>query len=261
MFGGGDSTKIAQFRPSGAGSAIVSITAPVGFATPSTMQQVLTTVTVPGITLSLKPVGKDLQTSMTFHLSAPAPAGGIAVTIKSADPSRVLLANSARVAGSASTTVNILPGFSDGTFYVQGLAASGISQLTVTAANFNSAVGDVTLNPSGFAFNVPRDFSTSVASGNYFLYVGAFALDPGTLNPREEMELRSGAAEVSVDVVSSAPSVGTLTVSSLIFNTADREKVTQFRPLAAGSTSLTVSVPVGFVPPASGTVVRATVRQ
>jgi hypothetical protein len=65
-------------------AAIVSITAPAGFATPSTMQQILTTV--PGITLSLKPVGKDLQTPMTFRLSAPAPAGGMAVTIKSADP-------------------------------------------------------------------------------------------------------------------------------------------------------------------------------
>jgi hypothetical protein len=117
------------------------------------------------------------------------------------------------------------------------------------------------LNPSGFAFNFARDFSIGVANGNYSLYVGAFTLDPQTLNPREEMELRSGAAEVSVNVVSSAPSIGTLTVSPLIFNTGDKEKSTQFRPLAPGSTSLTVSVPVGFIAPSSGTVVKATVNQ
>jgi hypothetical protein len=261
LFGGGDGTKTAEFRPSGAGSAIVSITAPAGFATPSTTRQILATVTVPGITLTLKPVGKDLQAPMTFHLAAPAPAGGAAVTITSADPSRVLLANSARLAGAESTTVNLTPGSSDGTFYVQGLAASGVSQLTATAANFNRAVGDVILNPSGFAFNSARDFSIGIANGNYSLFVGAFALDSQTLNPREEMELRSGAAEVSVDVVSSTRSVGTLTVSQLIFNSGDREKNTQFRPLAPGSTSLTVSVPAGFVAPTSGTVVKATVNQ
>lgn len=260
IFNAGDSNKTGEFRPVAPGSTIVSVTPPSGFAIPSNMRQLLATVTSPGISLAGKPIGKDLQASMSFRLSAPAPTGGVTITVASGDPARVLLSNSSRAAGSATLAINVPAGVSDGTFYAQALSDSGSSQLTASAPRFNNGTSEVQLNPSGFSFTFARDIVTSVTAGNTFLAVGVYRLDPQTLNPVEEMEGRAGIGAVAVEVISSDPSVGSITSSPLIFNAGDREKSTQFRPLAPGSTSVTVSVPPGFVRPARDVSVTATVR-
>ena len=46
--------------------------------------------------------------------------------------------------------------------------------------------------PLGFAFPFNRDFTTMVGSTNTFLTVGTYALDPQSLQPRTEMDLRAG---------------------------------------------------------------------
>src|SRR5581483_4001185 len=76
-------------------------------------------------------VGKNLEVLATASVSSPAPQGGIAVTVSSSDPTKLLLATDATVLGQGSINVTIPQGFTSIPlgFYVQGVASSGTVQI------------------------------------------------------------------------------------------------------------------------------------
>ena len=69
-----------------------------------------------------------------------------------------------------------------------------------------------------------------------------------------------GSLSFSVNVFSSDPSVGIITVSPLIF-TGDADYLnTAFDPLAVGTTTISITQPPGFTPPVDRTSIVATVN-
>jgi hypothetical protein len=64
----------------------------------------------------------------------------------------------------------------------------------------------------------------------------------------------------SVEVTSSDPTVGAITVSPLVFTGGDSYLDTAFTPLDAGTTTIAVTQPPGFTAPANRTSVVATVE-
>ena len=83
------------------------------------------TVTAPGINFFNQTVGRNLQIQGSVSLvnTAPAPAGGVQLTLTSADPARLLLWTSATAQGSAQVVLPINAGqfVSQTPFFIQAL--------------------------------------------------------------------------------------------------------------------------------------------
>ncbi|MCC7307210.1 MAG: hypothetical protein IT173_06580, partial [Acidobacteria bacterium] len=240
-------------------------TQPSGWTTPSNQQQITATVTAPNISVGSPTVGKDLQTGVngTAILGAPAPVGGITLTITVADPTKAVLSTSATVAGGPSLTFNIAAGSNSvPTYYVQALTDTGTVQYTASAPGYNSDTGTITLTPSGFIINTPSNFSTTVGAANTTLVIQPARLDPFFLNYQGAQQLRPGIGPVNVNVISSNPAVGTIMISPVVFNGADfpNTRDTAFDPVAVGSSVISVQGPAGFQIASNNNHITATVN-
>jgi hypothetical protein len=270
VFGAGQDVRTTAFDPAAAGTATVMVVKPDGFTLPSNLQSVAATVTASGISLGNVTVGKDLQETWSASLDAPAPTGGVDVTITSGDASRVLLSQSATTHGSAAITIPLAAGASTtGTFFVQALAGSGSVTVTVSAPGYTTDTGTVTLVPSGFVvgrFTNPvlsSTLSTTTLSAPTSLEVWSMPLDPTTLNATNNAQarqsLRPGAAPLNVVVTSDMPAVGTVTVSPVVFSGNQESRTTTFDPQTAGTATVEVQTPPGFVTPSNLQSLAATV--
>jgi hypothetical protein len=205
-------------------------------------------------------VGDDLQGDLTGTLGAPAPAGGVTVTITSLDPTRVLVSTTETVPGSASVVVQVTAGtVAIPRFFVQGLADSGSASLQITAPGFLTDTSTVSLTPSGFRFvGTTADFTTTTFSSNTTLQIGSVRLVPTTLAFASQQALRAG-LDVSVEVTSSDHAVGVVTTSPVPFTGGQFSVLTAFDPIGPGTTLLTVVAPSGFSTPSAATERTATV--
>ena len=204
------------------------------------------------ITLTSASVGQNLEAPISLSLSQSAPIGnnppGLAVTLTSADPSKLLLAGRPGDAGTASLLI-IVPEnqTSIGGIYVQGLVSSGSVLVTASAANFNSGTATISLTPSGITLAGPSGpgtaFSANLGS-NTVLTLSSVQLD-SDFNIVQGQQVRGGFS-VSVPVTSSSSSVGTITTSPVTFNGGDSLAGTQFHAAAVGSTTLSATAPLGF---------------
>ena len=247
------------FNPGAAGTSTVSVVQPAGFSTPSNFQSITATVSAPNLTVADVTVGKDLQTNRSVSLGAPAPAGGLPITIVSNNPA-VLVAPNATTVGTTSLVLTVPAGNSTASFFVQSLAAGGTGQLTLTAPAFNPDNATITLSPSGFTIDSPGNFTTTAAAGNTNVQVVAHQLNSGTLTPGTTQGLRAGLNGVMVDVLSSNPAVGAITVSPVVFNQSNSVGNTAFNPAAAGSAVISIGTPAGFSRPFNGQQITATVN-
>ena len=254
VFNGGDNFKDTAFDPLSAGTAQISVGVPAGFSTPlASQRQITATVTAPALTIGNQTIGKDLQVQPSLSLGAPAPAGGLMVTLTSSDPSKVLLSTSATAAGSASITVTIPAGqSSNNTFFIQSLSDTGTATVTASATGYATSVSTMTMAASGFYNSSPGgNFTTTTFSTNtlFRVAVGAASMPPAPSRPAQE--LRGGlTVSVPVTVVDvTGTNVGSITVSPVVFNGGDNFKDTAFDPLSAGTAQISVGVPAGFSTP------------
>jgi hypothetical protein len=258
VFNGGDSTVTTQFDPLAAGTTTLALGSAPGFVTPNNFQSITATVSGAGITLGARTVGDDLEESTTGTLGAPAPAGGVTVTISSADPARALLATDATSPGSASITRTVATGTAISAFFVHALDDSGSVNIVASAPGYADGVAAITLVPSGFIINSPSSISTTTFAANTNVQITPARLNPTTLTYVQNQQLRGGLS-VNVPVTSSDPSVGVITTSPLLFNGGTSSVNTQFDPLATGTSTLAVSPPPGFDTPGSFQSIQATV--
>jgi hypothetical protein len=203
-----------------------------------------------------------LQVGTNIYLEAPAPAGGVTVTIQVADPTKARISKDPALLGDNTGALSFdLPAGQTyvPTIYVQALVGTGSVQISASAPGYANGTGTVTLVPSGFVL-LANDFSTTTSSTNTNLNVFAVALDPTTLNYVNLYQpLRAGIGPVNVGVTSDTTSVGTITVSPLAFNTQDYYQTTAFHPVSAGTTVLNIVQPAGFSTPSNYQSVTATV--
>jgi hypothetical protein len=193
----------------------------------------------------------------SVSLSAAAPPGGLAVTLTSPDPARVLLSTNPAAVGQASIVLNVPAGqFGTPSFHVQGLQDNGTVNVTVTASGYTGDTVVVTLTPSGFIINSPSSISTNTRAGNTNVQITAARLN-AALVPQFNQALRGGLT-VNVSVTASG-TAGTITTSPLTFTGGVSAINTAFDPVEEGSSTITVSVPAGFSTPAASRQITATV--
>ncbi len=258
VFNGGDTNLNATFHPVGAGTSTLGLVQPAGFSTPNQFQQIIATVTQPSVSMADLTIGKDLQTSTSGSLGAPAPAGNLVVTVTSLDTSKILLATSPTDVGADQVTFTVNAGSSFiSTLYVHALVGSGTAQFQTSAPGYATTTNTVTFRPSGFIINV-GNFSTTTFSANTSIRVDAAQLNPTTLNYVTTQPLRAGVT-AQVPITSSDTNVGTIVTSPLIFNVNQSNLNTAFDPVTAGTTTIAVGQPPGFTTPNQFQQITATV--
>ena len=166
-------------------------------------------------------------------------------------------------AGAGSLTINIPAGRTGSAdFYVQGLANNGVVSFTASSTGFGSATGAVTLTRSSFVvsgpFGVGTDFFTTTGADNTNLSLLSTRLDSG-FNSIEPQPVRGGLT-IDVPVASATLATGTITGSPVRFTGGVGSATAQFHPMGAGTTLISLAVPTGFTPAATGGSLTATVR-
>ncbi|MFO1428574.1 MAG: PKD domain-containing protein [Candidatus Competibacteraceae bacterium] len=258
VFHSNEGSAYTGFDPQTAGTTTLSIGTPAGFSTPNQQQQITATVTAPNITIGSSTVGKDLQDALAINLEqAPPPSQSVTVTVTSLAPEVVTLSKDPRQEGGATVTFTGVTGTYVGTVYVQG-RQEGSTTLKVQAVGYNDATSTITVGPSGFGLRGESSFSTTTFAANTVIQVEAYALNPGTLTLYDWQLVRPGLT-VEVPVSSSAPAVGAITTSPVVFTGGAAYARTEFDPQTAGTTTLSVGTPAGFSTPSQRQQIIATV--
>jgi hypothetical protein len=265
-FNPNDTNKTVPFDPAAAGTSQIQVVPPAGFSTPSNARTITATVTAPALTVSSLTIGKDLQSSGSVSLGAPAPTGGLQITLTSGDPSKVLLSTSATALGTGQITLGVNQGASStSSFFVQALDSTGPVTLTASALGYTAGTGTITLAPSGFVIHpsLLGNFTTTTLSGNTNVPIHSALLNATTLAFAGTQALRGGLAPVSVSVtatdLSGGPGVGAIVGSPVTFNPNDTNKTVPFDPAAAGTSQIQVVPPAGFSTPSNTRTITATV--
>jgi trimeric autotransporter adhesin len=258
-FLGGESYHSVNFQPASTGTDTVTVSTPVGFTTPSNQQTAVYTVSAPSTDITLASyfdyqaygtyltVGYNMETvSPLYGFLLTAAPSDRTVTLTSGDGSRLKLSADPSAAGSASLTFHIAAGqIATPPFYMQALAGTGTVNLTFDVPGYNQTVRPITLAPSGFYASgggATTPFAAPVALG-----ASAAVLDPVSLNMIAGGQMRPGAPPVTVSFINGTPSVGTLSASSMTFNPGDTSRTVTFQALTAGSDTIGLSVPAGYV--------------
>ncbi len=251
VFNGGDTTQSSSFQPVAAGTTTISVGTPnviVGGTnlfstpTPSSATQITATVTANPINAG-GPVttGVFLETTASFSLSQ-APPVPTTVTVTCDTPLVATISTGATIFGSATTTFPNVTAAQGFTIYVQG-QKTGTATLTISATGYTSATIAVTVDPSGFVFYSPGNFSTTTFSTPTSIVIRPAILNPGSLTLLNYAQLNPGISTVSVPLTSGTPSVGSITTSPLVFSAGDTTESSSFQPLAAGTTALALGTP------------------
>ena len=261
-FHGGDIQTILQFDPLTSGVTSLAITQPPGFTIPSDGRDGIdVTVRAPKVFLGDRVIGKHLQYYISVSLeSAPPSPVDVIINITSPDIARVSkdpnTEGSQTVVFSGATSINV------GTIYVQGFGL-GSTVITGKASGYTDAVNNVTVHPSGFYIS-NYDFSIDVSAPNRFIFINVDRLDPVTYNVIHDSSYYSGlrgGMTVSIPVNNSNTAAGVITTNPVIFDSSVDYKLTQFDPIAAGTTVLSVDTPAGFSTPSNRTSTTITVTE
>src|SRR6185503_1772283 len=214
------------------------------------------------ITIGSRSVGKDLQDQLTASLPVPAPAGNLTVTFTSDDPSRLVISSVQTAAGGASATVQVTAGQSvSPAVYLQALAGSGTVKVTASAIGYADGTSNVTLMPSGFYIFAPgivSTFTTTTFAPNTQIFARSARLNANLTLSGTDQEVRGGLT-VGFDIVSSLPSVGTITGPISFVGGTSFQKNTFFDPASSGTTILSFVTPAGFSTPTTFQTVSAIV--
>lgn len=214
------------------------------------------------ISLSGTTVGRDMQICLPWTLTLPAPSTGLAITVSSADPTRVQLALDEQEPGVGLLEV-FVPGGSrePPTLFVRGLVDAGTVQVTAQSSSplFSDGSATVALAPSGFVFTA-SSIPDLIPGQAHDLEVRMAALDLGGA-PRGDQNYQCGfgqpnssarprpGLQVEVPVTSGTLSVGTIAISPLVFQVTQYELHTTFQALAVGASVVSVGVPDGYAIP------------
>jgi hypothetical protein len=265
VFHAGDTSQVTNFQPVAAGTTTIAVTPPAGYSTPANYQSIVATVTAPTLALqfgnSSVTTGVNLQTGSYGVYLTTAPTSPLTVTLTVTDATKAVISASSTAVGTRTITFTNVTSTYVGSFYAQGLAA-GNTIITATATGYSSATLPVTVEPTGFGYDYyqyPTINTTTFSSATSDTYC-AYTLNPSNLNVDFlGGTLSPGVASVSLPVTSSAPSVGTISTSPIVFNPGDSCKSTNFQPISAGTSNITITTPAGYSTPANYQTVAAAV--
>jgi uncharacterized repeat protein (TIGR01451 family) len=156
LFHAGDTEQTTAFDPALLGTSLIEAAAPSPFTMPGTSRTITATVALPALTLQRAIVGPDHPAQGLLILNAPAPAGGLQVTLSSGAPGRLRLASSPTGAGQALLVITVPAGQTTASdFYLQALDTSGEVAVTAAAPGYTSAVTMMLLVPETSTLSSP----------------------------------------------------------------------------------------------------------
>jgi hypothetical protein len=254
------------FDPLAGGATTVTVTGPAGVATATTTGVRSVTVTGPGITMpNTLTVGQWLQLPTQANLGASG-HGGVTATVTSSNPDRVRVAPNATTAGSASITVNVPNNTTAIPYVVSGIeGGNGSATITVTVPGFPTGTHTVNVVTSGVeVIGVPTT-TTTLSANNTTMYAQVGLPNAGNTALLNVQNVRAGAPLFVVTLTNSNATVAQLysdepvttgqTVTKPIdpgiyYTTAAQGGTSYglaFDPIAAGTTTVTVSGPSGVL--------------
>ena len=264
---GGDSRAITQFTAATAGVTTLTVEAALGFHESPGMKA---TVNMPGLSITdQERVGKNLEALGSLSLGAPAPAGGVTVTLTSSDPTKLLISKSQTEVGSKAVTVAIPAGGHSANYFLQVLGDSGGVAYTATAPGYRDRQATIEMTPSGVLMGAPappderevlrpegpeppHGFYVSLAAGTSTkIGIHTVSLDPKTLRGADitTQILRPGLS-ITVPIGNTNPAVGTLPPTLTIVG-GTSETITDFKMLSVGTTTVSITNPAGFTTPSN----------
>ena len=265
-----DTSETFTFTPVAAGTTTLTIGAqPAGFTVPMLnaapqYQTAVATVNTPVIVAPSNTTGVSLQDTISISLPVTPPTG-ITVTVTmtpsaAGTPIAATLSKSATVAGATTQTFTNVTSTNVGTLYVQGLS-TGTSKITISAPGYVTGTNTITVQPSGFAYYYYNNtINTTSFSGTNTLTVYPFLLDGNkAISGYPSFTINPGVGPITVPLTNSADTVGTISATSLTFNTNDNYQQFTFQPASAGTDSITIGAVTGFTIPTTDQVTTATV--
>ena len=257
----------AVFDPLTAGTTVLGVTQPSGYITPANGNATRNAIVdAPDLWLSFlsgsrrssEDIGHDLQISRSIRLEVAAPAPGVDVTVEIIDPTVALISTDPTVAGSATLTFPLVTGTTAiSNLYIQGLVVNQGTELRITAPGYDQWIATIQIIDSGFYISSPTSISTTSGASNTTIQIRSASLNPNQ-TVKSNQAVRGGAS-LDVAVISSDPSVGTIVTSPVTFTGGDLTLPTEFDPVAAGTTTISITQPPGFTPVAAKTSIIATV--
>ncbi|HEX9728792.1 MAG TPA: hypothetical protein VGA37_09840 [Gemmatimonadales bacterium] len=229
----------------------------------------------PGINVSGTTVGAGLQRSWSGSLAA-SNHGGVGVVIRSEDPSVALVSPNATTAGTDSIIIPLANGVTSFGYYVQGvegIADTGTASVTFTysAAGFTTATSTKTILRPAVDLAGVIGATTSLSPSDAFqARIGI----PNATNAflTELQAIRIGGTPVTVtmvladsavaQLVTSGDTAGTIALQINAGQLATPSSVASggvaVDPLAAGTTSVSATIPGWVVPPSATAAVTIT---
>ena len=281
---GGSSFAETQFQPVAVGNTTMAPVQPKGFTVPEQYAAVSAAVSEPGLGIVGEMfLGKNLQYTGILCLGEPAPPGGLKVTFKSADGSKLLVSPREDQVGSESLTITVPEGKSNANYYLQALGDSGIVTYEASAPKFRSRTARVGLTSSGVivayshygppdeaavlgkgALDDAREFFVSLADAKQHkvpvsVWTAYLDRETGRAADITVQPLRAGAT-ATVVIKSSDPGVASVD-SPVTIPSGKNHAMSQLRPQTKGKTVISVSTPSGFATPTNATSAPATVKE
>jgi hypothetical protein len=278
---GGSGAAVAHFQPAAPGTTTLTIDPPPGFAPAAEFATLAATVIMPGIAMADEvAVGQNLQVEATVTLGEPAPAGGLEVTISSEDASRLLVSRGRAEVGHGSVSIRMPAGATSASYFLQAIGNTGTVATKVTAVGYRERTGMITLAHSGLviggppgppdeaelfrkdAADAPHGFMVRLAEGVPVpLLIYSVQLDPLT-GRSADLTVQAVRAGMSLTAAlrNSNPAVGKVRARSLTIQAGSHTAVTEFIPLSAGSTEISLDTPEGFKKSANATALTVIVK-
>ena len=276
---GGVANTSVELKPIEAGETAVIAEASDGVAAAALYKSVPVTVAEPGLGITAKVrIGGNLESGGTVSLGAPAPAGGLPVTLTTADPTRLLLSVGPDEAGKPSVIVTVPQGQASATYFLHALADSGMASYTASAPGYSNRTAAVELTPGGFIITGPIGppdemelFRPDHPIGPHGFFIKKSSptpmdvviytaqMDPVTKRCADitVQRLRAG-LDIKVTISNSNSAVGSIP-ATVIMHGGLAQSPTTFTPKSVGKTVLSITAPPGFTAPSNATTLEAIV--
>ena len=254
------------FEPLGNGTTTVSVTGPAGVATMTANGHRSVTVTAPVITApGNSTIGAGLMGTTAASLGA-AQHGGVVVTIRSSDPTRVLVAPDTATVGTASFTRTIANGQTSIAYAVHAVEnTTGSATVTISADAFTPNSHTITVAPIGVEIASLNAATTSLSPDDTAWYVQVGLPCAGNTSLCSVQALRPGGPAFVVRLTNSNATVARLhsdqpvavgqsvtkPIQPGIYYTQAVQTGTSygltFEPLGNGTTTVSVAGPTGVL--------------
>jgi len=231
------------------GQTDLSPALPAGFlAAPTSYGRSLhVTVNGPSFAIAGFTLGQDLATALRVNLqngAATLPTD-VDVTFTSSDPSSLLLSVDAATPGAPSVTLHLTRGSTPyPTIYAQAIAGSGRPTITISAPGYATTTTNVALSPTTLVARAPSQVTLQDSNSTFAL----FPVPAAQQQTSGTFFFRPGVSP-TVSVAASPLGIVSLSPASTTWKSGATELDLKIQPLAAGSVTITTTVPAPYTAP------------